>query len=93
MVDPISELGIPYTESHTSFFLFFFLIECICNLGTFDIWFRWAGETDPRIIFRNIVQRPRHKATGTRLFFGFLFYFFCVLIFPFGSWENIGKDE
>ncbi|KAJ7960134.1 Actin-related protein [Quillaja saponaria] len=24
----------------------------------------WAGETDPRIIFRNIVQRPRHKTTG-----------------------------
>ncbi|CAL5322513.1 unnamed protein product [Camellia sinensis] len=23
----------------------------------------WAGETDPRIIFRNIVQRPRHKVT------------------------------
>ncbi|XP_057978938.1 actin-related protein 5 isoform X2 [Malania oleifera] len=24
----------------------------------------WAGENDPRITFRNIVQRPRHKATG-----------------------------
>uniref|UniRef100_A0A2P2PJX9 Uncharacterized protein MANES_10G029000 n=1 Tax=Rhizophora mucronata TaxID=61149 RepID=A0A2P2PJX9_RHIMU len=24
----------------------------------------WAGETDPRVIFRNIVQRPRHKTTG-----------------------------
>ncbi|XP_015876828.2 actin-related protein 5 isoform X1 [Ziziphus jujuba] len=24
----------------------------------------WAGETDPRVVFRNIVQRPRHKATG-----------------------------
>ncbi|KAF7831064.1 actin-related protein 5 [Senna tora] len=24
----------------------------------------WAGETDPRVIFRNIVQRPRHKVTG-----------------------------
>ncbi|KFK38594.1 hypothetical protein AALP_AA3G134100 [Arabis alpina] len=24
----------------------------------------WAGETEPRLIFRNIVQRPRHKATG-----------------------------
>uniref|UniRef100_A0A0A0KLP3 Actin-related protein 5 n=1 Tax=Cucumis sativus TaxID=3659 RepID=A0A0A0KLP3_CUCSA len=24
----------------------------------------WAGESDPRVIFRNIVQRPRHKATG-----------------------------
>ncbi|KAG5557749.1 hypothetical protein RHGRI_007865 [Rhododendron griersonianum] len=25
---------------------------------------KWAGETDPRIIFRNIVQRPRLKTTG-----------------------------
>ncbi|KAG9145312.1 hypothetical protein Leryth_008255 [Lithospermum erythrorhizon] len=24
----------------------------------------WAGETDPRVIFRNIVLRPRHKGTG-----------------------------
>ncbi|KAA8534193.1 hypothetical protein F0562_031614 [Nyssa sinensis] len=24
----------------------------------------WAGETDPRVMFRNIVQRPRHKTTG-----------------------------
>ena len=35
---------------------------------------RWAGETEPRVIFRNIVQRPRHKATGTHVFF-------CVLSF------------
>ncbi|CAL5203168.1 unnamed protein product [Lathyrus oleraceus] len=24
----------------------------------------WAGEAEPRVVFRNIVQRPRHKATG-----------------------------
>ncbi|KAE8682073.1 Actin-related protein 5 [Hibiscus syriacus] len=24
----------------------------------------WAGETEPRVIFRNIIQRPRHKSTG-----------------------------
>ncbi|WJX38291.1 Actin-related protein 5 [Trifolium repens] len=24
----------------------------------------WAGETEPRVVFRNIVQRPRHKTTG-----------------------------
>ncbi|CAN8259623.1 unnamed protein product [Cochlearia groenlandica] len=24
----------------------------------------WAGETEPRVVFRNFVQRPRHKATG-----------------------------
>ncbi|XP_061363724.1 actin-related protein 5 isoform X2 [Gastrolobium bilobum] len=25
----------------------------------------WAGETEPRVVFRNIVQRPRHKVTVT----------------------------
>ncbi|KAL6509516.1 Actin-related protein 5 [Orobanche gracilis] len=24
----------------------------------------WAGESDPRVVFRNIIQRPRHKITG-----------------------------
>ncbi|KAK4484882.1 hypothetical protein RD792_007483 [Penstemon davidsonii] len=24
----------------------------------------WAGESEPRVIFRNIIQRPRHKITG-----------------------------
>ncbi|KAL3630404.1 Actin-related protein 5 [Castilleja foliolosa] len=24
----------------------------------------WAGESEPRVIFRNIIQRPRHKVTG-----------------------------
>ncbi|TKY56756.1 Actin-related protein 5 [Spatholobus suberectus] len=24
----------------------------------------WAGESEPRVVFRNIVQRPRHKVTG-----------------------------
>ncbi|KAJ6799115.1 actin-related protein 5 [Iris pallida] len=24
----------------------------------------WAGESDPRISFRNVVQRPRHRSTG-----------------------------
>ncbi|KAL8170538.1 hypothetical protein V2J09_022342 [Rumex salicifolius] len=24
----------------------------------------WAGESEPRVIFRNIVQRPRHKSSG-----------------------------
>lgn len=37
--------------------------------------FRWAGETDPCVIFRNVVQRPRHKATGNVQFLNFLFYF------------------
>ncbi|KAG2587030.1 hypothetical protein PVAP13_5NG095600 [Panicum virgatum] len=24
----------------------------------------WAGETEPRVAFRNVVQRPRHRSTG-----------------------------
>ncbi|XP_072993227.1 actin-related protein 5 isoform X1 [Typha latifolia] len=24
----------------------------------------WAGESEPRVTFRNVVQRPRHRATG-----------------------------
>ena len=24
----------------------------------------WAGESEPRVVFRNLVQRPRHKVTG-----------------------------
>ncbi|GER34939.1 actin/actin-like family protein [Striga asiatica] len=24
----------------------------------------WAGENEPRVVFRNIIQRPRHKITG-----------------------------
>lgn len=26
---------------------------------------RWAGEAEPRVSFRNIVQRPRHRSSGT----------------------------
>ena len=40
---------------------FGFYVNCVFLLCGFC---RWAGETEPRIIFRNIVQRPRHKITG-----------------------------
>lgn len=36
----------------------------VIDNGASNFRIGWAGETDPRLIFRNIVQRPRHKATG-----------------------------
>lgn len=39
---------------------------------------RWAGESDPRVIFRNIIQRPRHKITGKVT----LVDSFCFVAFP-----------
>ncbi|XP_052186914.1 actin-related protein 5 isoform X2 [Diospyros lotus] len=40
--------------------------SCPIVIDNGSCYFRigWAGEDDPRIIFRNIVQRPRHKITG-----------------------------
>jgi hypothetical protein len=63
---------------------------CACELC------RWAGETEPRVIFRNIVQRPRHKATGTRVFLFFFFFFFWFFRFclaPGKVAEKKGKFE
>ncbi|TQD85152.1 hypothetical protein C1H46_029240 [Malus baccata] len=54
----------------------------------------WAGETEPRVNFRNIVQRPRHKATGeTVTIFGdhdpaLLKYFDCTRLGPCSAFEN-----
>ncbi|XP_077244016.1 actin-related protein 5 [Tasmannia lanceolata] len=36
----------------------------VIDNGAFNFRIGWAGELDPRITFRNVVQRPRHKATG-----------------------------
>ncbi|KAF8395540.1 hypothetical protein HHK36_019488 [Tetracentron sinense] len=36
----------------------------VIDNGCFNFRIGWAGESDPRITFRNMVQRPRHKATG-----------------------------
>ncbi|CAN0909536.1 Actin-related protein 5 [Linum grandiflorum] len=54
----------------------------------------WAGETEPRIIFRNIVQRPRHKATGETVTIvgdhdpALLRYFDCTRSGPRSAFEN-----
>lgn len=36
----------------------------VIDNGAFNFRIGWAGESDPRLTFRNVVQRPRHKATG-----------------------------
>lgn len=55
---------------------------------------RWAGETDPRVIFRNIVQRPRHKTTGALLlplpfFFFQILCLFSLSLFIYGIGETV----
>ncbi|GKU91961.1 hypothetical protein SLEP1_g5758 [Rubroshorea leprosula] len=54
----------------------------------------WAGETDPRVIFRNIVQRPRHKVTGETVTIvgdhdpGLLKYFDCTRSGPRSAFDS-----
>ncbi|CAL1374548.1 unnamed protein product [Linum trigynum] len=54
----------------------------------------WAGENDPRVIFRNIVQRPRHKATGETVTIvgdhdpALLRYFDCTRSGPRSAFDN-----
>ncbi|RWR95406.1 actin-related protein 5-like protein isoform X1 [Cinnamomum micranthum f. kanehirae] len=36
----------------------------VIDNGAFNFRIGWAGESDPRVTFRNVVQRPRHKASG-----------------------------
>ncbi|XP_031260599.1 actin-related protein 5 [Pistacia vera] len=54
----------------------------------------WAGETEPRVIFRNIVQRPRHKTTGETVSIvgdhdpALLKYFDCTRSGPRSAFDN-----
>lgn len=54
----------------------------------------WAGESDPRVIFRNIVQRPRHKSTGETVSVvgdhdtGLLKHFDCTRSGPRSAFDN-----
>eukprot|EP00252_Welwitschia_mirabilis_P002509 TRINITY_DN12469_c0_g1_i2.p1 TRINITY_DN12469_c0_g1~~TRINITY_DN12469_c0_g1_i2.p1 ORF type:complete len:129 (-),score=15.67 TRINITY_DN12469_c0_g1_i2:282-668(-) len=40
--------------------------ECpiVIDNGAYNFRVGWAGEAEPRVVFRNILQRPRHKASG-----------------------------
>ncbi|XP_044462492.1 actin-related protein 5 isoform X1 [Mangifera indica] len=54
----------------------------------------WAGETEPRVVFRNIVQRPRHKITGETVTIvgdhdpALLKYFDCTRSGPRSAFDN-----
>ncbi|KAM5556445.1 actin-related protein 5 [Rosa sericea] len=54
----------------------------------------WAGEPEPRVIFRNIVQRPRHKVTGETVTIvgdhdvALLRYFDCTRSGPRSAFDN-----
>ncbi|XAR72004.1 hypothetical protein NMG60_11018490 [Bertholletia excelsa] len=52
------------TQRQSDYSLFASTCPIVIDNGGSYFRIGWAGETDPRIIFRNIVQRPRHKATG-----------------------------
>ncbi|GJS93204.1 actin-related protein 5 isoform X1 [Tanacetum coccineum] len=70
--------------------------SCLIVIDNGSSYFRigWAGESEPRIIFRNIVQRPRHKFTGeTETVVGdhdlaLLRYFDCTRSGPRSAFEN-----
>jgi hypothetical protein len=66
-----------YLCSLSLFFKFFHHGLLILTFKIVSFWwiFRWAGETEPRVVFRNIVQRPRHKTTGI-----IMFLFFTMLL-------------
>ncbi|CAL0307634.1 unnamed protein product [Lupinus luteus] len=54
----------------------------------------WAGESEPRVVFRNIVQRPRHKVTGETITIvgdhdpALFKYFDCSRSGPRSAFEN-----
>ncbi|KAF3585487.1 hypothetical protein F2Q69_00031821 [Brassica cretica] len=52
------------TRRQTDYNLFPPSVPIVIDNGASYFRIGWAGETEPRVVFRNIVQRPRHKATG-----------------------------
>ncbi|KAB5538795.1 hypothetical protein DKX38_016328 [Salix brachista] len=53
-------------KRQTDYNLFSSTTPIVIDNGASNFRIGWAGENDPRVIFRNIVQRPRHKTTGPR---------------------------
>nr|GMD56018.1 actin-related protein 5 isoform X1 [Ipomoea batatas]GME09217.1 actin-related protein 5 isoform X1 [Ipomoea batatas] len=74
----------------------FFPSSCPIVIDNGASYFRigWAGESDPRVIFRNIVQRPRHKTTGETVTIvgdhnpALLKYFDCTRSGPRSAFDN-----
>lgn len=51
-------------KRQTDYNLYSSTTPIVIDNGASNFRIGWAGENDPRVIFRNIVQRPRHKTTG-----------------------------
>ncbi|KAG6758325.1 hypothetical protein POTOM_038668 [Populus tomentosa] len=53
-------------KRQTDYNLYSSTTPIVIDNGASNFRIGWAGENDPRVIFRNIVQRPRHKTTVGR---------------------------
>ncbi|GAV75172.1 Actin domain-containing protein [Cephalotus follicularis] len=81
-------------ERQTDYNLFPSSTPIVIDNGASYFRIGWAGESEPRIIFRNIVQRPRHKATGETVSIvgdhdpALLKYFDCTRSGPRSAFDN-----
>ncbi|XP_030469755.1 actin-related protein 5 isoform X2 [Syzygium oleosum] len=55
---------VSHIRRQTDYGLFPPATPIVIDNGASNFRIGWAGENDPRVVFRNIVQRPRHKSTG-----------------------------
>ncbi|KAL5222231.1 hypothetical protein ABZP36_026944 [Zizania latifolia] len=51
-------------ERETDFASFQHATPIVIDNGSSAFRIGWAGEAEPRVVFRNIVQRPRHRSSG-----------------------------
>ncbi|KAK4579201.1 hypothetical protein RGQ29_029038 [Quercus rubra] len=81
-------------ERQSDYHLFPSTTPIVIDNGASYFRIGWAGETEPRVIFRNIVQRPRHKATGETVTIvgdhdpALLRYFDCTRSGPRSAFDN-----
>lgn len=85
---------ISQTQRQTDYSLFPSSCPIVIDNGASYFRIGWAGESDPRVIFRNIVQRPRHKSTGETVTVvgdhdpALLKYFDCTRSGPRSAFDN-----
>ncbi|GAB4831817.1 Actin- protein 5 [Ancistrocladus abbreviatus] len=81
-------------QRQTDYSLFSSTCPIVIDNGGSYFRIGWAGESDPRVIFRNIVQRPRHKSTGETVSVvgdhdpALLKYFDCTRSGPRSAFDN-----
>ncbi|BAT81214.1 hypothetical protein LR48_Vigan07g070300 [Vigna angularis] len=81
-------------QRQTDFNLFDSNTPIVIDNGASYFRIGWAGEPEPRVIFRNIVQRPRHKVTGETVTIvgdhdpALLKYFDCTRSGPRSAFDN-----